>query len=496
MESLQDVDVLIIGAGPAGATIAGEVARAGGTVLAAEKRTGDAPSRAGVMQPRVLEQLDLRDLMGKFRVRAAEWRPDFEVPLYMYAGLGPLRYDHLDSDYPYALIMPQSATEDLLREYAVDQGADLRRGLKYIGHSDEGDHVVAELHDLDGNQFTVRARYLVGADGARSTVREATGIPFEGRENELTAISVDAHLSFPWPLGMHMNRNEHGWVLCYPFGTGITRFIIVAEASRDIPTSVEPTLAEVKTSLTNILEEEVKFETVERMSRYGDAHKMVPRLREGRVLLCGESTRIHYPASGIGMNYCIQDAFNLGWKLGAVVTGKADDALLDTYQSERHPVLQDMMDDVATQTKLHFDFTPAGLKLKNFVEQELVPIPEVNRIMRNRLTGFRATYEFEGASHPAIGRRVPKLPLDDGRRFGQLAATGDYVLVEAAGEPGSRSIDDIAHGITHQLPLIPSFEGARAILVRPDGYIAQAWASAPSDTDVLEARSRSLAGAR
>lgn len=485
-----EVDLLIIGAGPAGATIAGEAARVGARVLAAEKRTGDSPSRAGVIQPRVLEQLDNRDLMGRFRDAAADWRPDFEIPLYMYAGLGPLRYDLLDSDYPYALVMPQTTTEHLLRAWAAEQGADIRRGLKYVSHVDEGDRVVAKLVDLEGGEHTVTAKYMVGADGAHSNVRTNAGIPFEGRENTLTAISVDADLSFPWPLGMQMNRNQHGWVLSYPFGTNTTRFIIVSEASRNIPTSVEPTLEEVKTELRKILEEEMTFTTVQRMSRYGNAHKMTPTMQKGRVFLCGESTRVHYPASGIGMNYCIQDGFNLGWKLGAVINGSADESLLDTYDSERHPVLQAMMDDVETQTTLHFDFSEGGLKLKDFVEQNLVPIPEVNNILRRRLTGFGTSYEHEGATHPANGRRVPKLPLDDGRRYGQIATTADFVLIDSAG--GSRAIDTIAHGISSALPGTDGLEGAVTILVRPDGYVARAWAARPSDEDVLEARRAAL----
>ncbi|SDZ53828.1 FAD-dependent oxidoreductase [Herbiconiux ginsengi] len=493
MKSSDPVDVLVIGGGPAGATVAAEAARAGASVIVAEKRTGDSPSRAGVIQPRVLELLDARGLMGRFRAAAAEWRPDFEVPIYMYAGLGGLRYDQLDSDFPYALILPQTTTEHLLRAWAVESGAEVRRGVRYAGHRAQGDLTAVDLVDEAGVTVTVETRYLVGADGARSHVRATAGIPFEGREITMTAMSVDADLSFPWAASMQMKRNEAGWILTYPFGVNTTRFIIVAEASRNVPTSVPVTEDEVRESLVAIFGSDLGFTTAHRMSRYGDAHKMVPRFREGNVFLVGEATRVHYPASGIGMNYCIQDAFNLGWKLGAVAVGAAPDSLLDTYQTERFPVLQKLMDDVDTQTSLHFDFSEGGLKLKDFLEQEIVPIPEVNAVLRDRLSGFGTRYPVVDGDHPAVGSRVGQIVLSGGGAYTQVAAESDFVFVEAPDSAVPRDLPSaFGYGTSTDLEGALGHADVVAALIRPDAYVAQAWTSAPTDAEIRTARERAL----
>ncbi|MER7129651.1 FAD-dependent oxidoreductase [Streptosporangium saharense] len=480
-----DADVVVIGGGPSGATVAAEAARLGARVVVLEKREGDSPSRAGVIQPRVLELLDARGLMGRFRDAAKDWRPDFEVPRYIYAGLVGLRYDLLDSAHPYALILPQTATEHLLRGWAVEAGAEVRRGVTYVEHTEDADGVTVTALDADGATITFRAGFLVGADGARSTVRTHIGVPFEGRETEMTAVSIDADLTFPWEASMQMRRNENGWILAYPFGQRTTRFIIVAEARRTVPRGEPVTIEEVRESLRAIFGDDFGVSTAKWVSRYGDAHKMTPYLHRGRVSLVGEATRVHYPASGIGMNYCIQDAFNLGWKLGLVATGDAPEALLDTYDGERHPVLREVMDDIAAQCKLHFDFTPGGLRLKDFVESELIPIPEVNAILCDRLSGFRTSYHRQDDPHPADGTRVGEMPLGE-RRYTEVAAGSAFVLAERSdGAPTTRALPSrVTRVVTEEPGFARELAGAAAALIRPDAYVARAWETTPSDREV------------
>ncbi|MUN38651.1 FAD-dependent oxidoreductase [Actinomadura litoris] len=485
--SATSADVVVIGGGPAGLTVAAEAARAGARVIVVERRTGDTHSRAGVIQPRVLELFDARGLMGRFRAAAQRWRPDFEVPRYIYAGLSGLRYDLLDSRFPYALILPQTTTERLLAEWAVEQGADLRRGVDYTGHTDTGDGVVVTALDADGGTLELTASYLVGADGARSLVRDTTGIPFEGRKTAMTAVAVDADLPFPWEASMRMKRNGHGWVLAYPFGRGITRFIIVAEHRRNVHKTEPVTMEEVRESLRLIFGSDFGVASARWLSRYGDAHRMVPGFRRGRVLLAGEATRVHYPASGIGMNYCIQDAFNLGWKLGWAATGRASDALLDTYHDERHPVLRALMDDVAAQCALHFDFSPAGMALKDLVERELVPIPEVNAVLRNRLSGFGTSYHRDADAHAADGTRVSDFPLVSPAEatYTRVAQDSGFVLADVPGAP--RSLPAGITAVTASAADLARSFGAAAVLIRPDAYVARAWAERPGDEEVAAA---------
>lgn len=495
--SAMSADVVVIGGGPAGLTVAAEAAHAGARVVLLETRTGDTHSRAGVIQPRVLELLAARGLMDGFRTAAQQWRPDYEVPLYMYAGLLGLRYDQLDSAFPYALILPQMTTERLLAEWAVREGVDLRRGVSYDGHVETAEGVVVTAYDVDGKQVELTARHLVGADGARSLVRATAGIPFYGRPTQMTALAVDADLSFPWHASMQMKRNEHGWVLSYPFGKQTTRFIIVAEHRRHVPKSEPVTMEEVRECLRLIFGTDFGVSSAKWLSRYGDAHRMVPEFRRDRVLLVGEATRVHYPASGIGMNYCIQDAFNLGWKLGWVATGRAPDALLDTYHDERHPVLTALMDDVAAQCALHFDFSPGGLALKDFIQREFIPIPEVNTILRERLSGFGTSYHREGDEHPADGVRVGDFPVDcpAGASYAEVAARAGFVLVDAAPPDQARSLPEVITPASAALGQLPGqLAGAAAALVRPDAYVARAWHTSPTDEQVLAAYRRATGG--
>lgn len=210
------------------------------------------------------------------------------------------------------------------------------------------------------------------------------------------------------------------------------------------------------------------------------------------MFLVGESTRVHYPASGIGMNYCIQDAFNLGWKLGAVATGAAAAQLLETYDAERFPVLTAIMDDVDVQTNLQFDFSETGRKLQRLFEAELIHLPEVNRHLAGKLTGFATHYHRPDDEHPAIGLRVNRATLVDGRTYAQIAVDTHFVYLEA--EPaGERSLPErVGYGLAPALPALEFARGAAAILVRPDGYIGHAWSSLPSDAEIADVYQRLL----
>ena len=146
-------------------------------------------------------------------------------------------------------------------------------------------------------------------------------------------------------------------------------------------------------------------------SRFDDQMRAVPQLRQGRVLLVGESARIHYPSSGVGMNFCLQDAFNLGWKLALVVRGLAGDAVLDTYESERLPVMHALLESVKAQCALQFSFGPEAVALKRRMAQHIVPLPDVQRKLVLELCGLEAPYRSEPGSHALAGHRMPDIDL-------------------------------------------------------------------------------------
>ena len=152
------------------------------------------------------------------------------------------------------------------------------------------------------------------------------------------------------------------------------------------------TIPELNRSLGEILGEPVEIPELVGASRYGDAMWMATKFRKGRVFLVGEAARVHYPASGVGMNFCIQDAFNLGWKLGAAIGGDAGEALLDTYEAERRPIAEDLFRSVNAQVAIQFDFSPRGLAFTQHFATHLLTTPDVTEHLWAELNGLQTQY--------------------------------------------------------------------------------------------------------
>ncbi|MCU1653902.1 MAG: putative aromatic compound monooxygenase yhjG, partial [Pseudonocardia sp.] len=343
---MTDTDVIVVGGGPSGLTTASELALAGVRVTVLERRTQPVESRAGTILPRVLELLDARGLADRFIERARAIKENPLIPVHIWAGMQPVHWHHLGSRFGFRLIVPQNLTEELLLERVREQGVDVRHGVTVQGVSSgpAGAEVIATTDG--GDQLELSARYVVGADGGRSVVRREAGIGFEGHGATFTGIVADLRaerLGDDWRL---MTDHEHGWLTSFPFGQDgerVVRFNLVHAVRRYAPQSEPVTEDEVRRCLRDIAGRDIKFDGLHWASRFTDAHRLAATFRAGRVLLVGESARIHYPSSGVGMNFCVQDAFNLGWKLAAVVNGHADESLLDTYEQERRPVAEELL---------------------------------------------------------------------------------------------------------------------------------------------------------
>lgn len=484
-----DADVIVVGAGPSGLTVAGELAMAGAKVLVVERRTGPVESRAGTILPRVLELLDARGLAGQFIERARKIRANPLFQVHIWAGMQPVQWSHLESRFGYRLILPQNVTEELLLAHARALGADVRHGCAVRDIRQGSDGVELDFADADGTARTCSGRYVVGADGARSIVRKAAGVAFEGRDATFTGIVADIELTHPWPEGRRMRDNEMGWVTSFPFGEDIpvTRFNMVHRDRRHAPMDEPVTTEEVRLCLRDIFGEEIAFDRVRWTSRFGDTLRLASRFREGRIMLVGEATRIHYPSSGVGMNFCIQDAFNLGWKLAAVVNGHADEMLLDSFEAERRPVALALLESVKAQCAIQFNFTSEGIAFKRMFQATMMPFPEVNRALALQLNGLSFPYPLPEGSHQLTGERVPDVDLTiaGGKaRIGELLREQKFLLIDLTGEDSYRAIDvgrtpvRALSGVPVLVP--PSMRGVRSLLVRPDAYVAWADAGPPS----------------
>lgn len=487
-----DTDVIVVGAGPSGLITAAELALQGANVIVLERRTGPVQSRAGTVLPRVLELFDSRGYAERFIERARAIRSNPFLLFHIWAGMQPVHWRNTGSPFPYRLILPQHITEEEIGEIVTAAGVKILTGHTVVGleQDDAGVHITAELESGGTTEFS--GRYVIGADGGRSAVRKLAGIDFPGNDGTFTGIIVDLPINMNWPEGRAMVDNEYGWGASFPFGEDgtSTRFNFVHVDSRKADKSQPVTIDEVRRCLKDIWGLEPEFDHMLWASRYSDAMRCADRFREGRVFLVGESARIHYPASGVGMNFCIQDAFNLAWKLGRVVSGRSPESILNTYEAERRPVVEDLLESVRAQCSIQFDFSPEGISFRRMFSRDLLPLPELNRELGLQLNGLSKSYPTAASKHEAAGRPIPSIRLqtpDHSVRVAELLRSGDFLLLDLT---GNNCFADITQpGVTvlsGVLPEVPtSLRDATALLVRPDGYLQ--WICTNASPSVNEA---------
>ncbi|MFC4117117.1 FAD-dependent monooxygenase [Nonomuraea zeae] len=377
------------------------------------------------------------------------------------------------------LVILQSEVERLLAERAAEIGGRLRRGAEVAGLTQDETGVTVEL--ADGSH--VRAGYLVGCDGGRSTVRGLAGIGFPGTSATMTALLGDVELTEPPADGIFQERREHGSFSVMSWGPDWYR-VLTNEfdhvAGRDEPMTLEI----LRKSLLKIAGTDFGMHSPRWLSRHGDAARQADRYRVGRVLLAGDAAHIHFPAGGQGLNTGVQDAVNLGWKLAAVVRGQAPDLLLDTYHAERHPVAARVLHNTRAQTALwRVDDHTSALRE---VLGDLIGIDEVRLRLAGMITATDLRYPMEGTDD-FLGRRMPDLDLGHGRVH-ELLHRARAVLLDLGGLP---PLDAVVSGWADRVDLVParpaegSGLGANTVLIRPDGHVA--WVTPAGERPDLDA---------
>jgi 2-polyprenyl-6-methoxyphenol hydroxylase-like FAD-dependent oxidoreductase len=464
-----DVDVLVVGAGPTGLTAAGDLARAGRSVTVLERWPAINPSsRAFATMARTLEVLDARGIADDL---LADAHKASGVTIF-----GGARIDltHLDSPYQFAMVTPQTNVDQALGAYAVAQGAVVRRGIEVISLEQDADGVSVTTRPHDrGPQTCWRAQYLIGSDGAHSTVRGLLGVDFPGKKVLSSIVLADVRLAHgPTGGGLTLGSTRNEFAFLAPYnrheGDGSWYRAMVWDRKHQVSDSEPVDQDEIAQILTRATKSDLGLLEVSWKSRFHCDERQVEQYRHGRVFLAGDAAHVHSPMGGQGMNTGIQDAANLAWKLDAALAG-ADDAVLDSYHDERHPIgkrvlLQSGM--MARGVTLH---PRLARGMRNLLLPRLLRIPRVRDAVAGSFAGTTLRYLRRASGSALVGTRATQIPLIRDR-LTELQREPGFVLIRECGRP--------AVGVTalHQAERADS---GPAVLVRPDGYIA--WAGDSAD---------------
>ncbi|GAA3385677.1 rifampin monooxygenase [Cryptosporangium minutisporangium] len=403
-------DVIIAGCGPTGAMLAAELRLHDVRVLVLEKDTEPASFvRIVGLHIRSLELMAMRGLLERILEHGRK-RP----AAGFFAAIPKPVPEGLDSEYAYLLGIPQPVIVRLLEEHAIALGAQVRRGCAVADFAQDDEGVTVEL--ADGEQL--RARYLVGCDGGRSTVRKLLGVGFPGEPARSETLMGEMEMGAP-PEEIAATvteiRETHQVFSIGPAGGGVYRVVIPAAGVSD--RAEPPTLEDFTHQLRTIAGTDFGAHSPRWLSRFGDATRLAERYRVGRVLLAGDAAHIHPPAGGQGLNLGVQDAFNLGWKLAAQVRDWAPDTLLDTYHAERHPVAESVLEN--TRAQLELSAGEPGPQAVRRLLTELMDFNEVNRYLIEKITAIGIRYDF-GEGPDLLGRRLHDIDVKQGRLYGLL----------------------------------------------------------------------------
>jgi bifunctional hydroxylase/dehydrase len=475
--------------------LAGELRLGGANVIVLERRTARSRESRGVgFTARATEVFHQRGLLERFE--------NAEISRMGHFGGIPMDFGVLEGSHFGVRGVPQYKIEEMLENWVLELGGWLRCGHDVVGVREAGEGVTAVVEGPAGRR-EYSARYLVGCDGGRSTVRQLGGFDFpgSGATREMYLADVAGCQIRPRLIG---ERVPGGMVMAGPLEDGIDRIIVCENGTPPPGENREASFAEVADAWQRLTGESIHGGRALWVSSFTDATRQVTQYRRGRVLLAGDAAHIHLPAGGQGLSVGVQDAVNLGWKLAASVRGWAPAGLLDSYHGERHPVGARVLRNTRAQGILNL----SGKEIEPLrtVMTELMAIPAVARHLSGMVSGLDIRYDVGSSGHPLLGARMPdrELELSGGGRTSVASLLHPARGVVISADP---AISGATAGWSDRVDLVtvtgfpagpqdagpqgagPQNAGAatESVLIRPDGYVA--WA-APGGGQLQEALHR------
>jgi 2-polyprenyl-6-methoxyphenol hydroxylase-like FAD-dependent oxidoreductase len=471
--------VVIAGGGPTGMMLAAELALAKVDVAVVEQRPDHVlvGSRAGGFHSRTIEMLDQRGVADRFLAEGT-------VAQAVMIGTTVLDMSDFPTRHPYSLGIWQNQIERIMAAWIAELPVRIYYGSEVKDFAQDRSGVDVELSDR-----RLRAQYLVGCDGGRSVIRRAAGIEFPGWDATRSNLIAEVEVTEEPPRGIRQDaRGVHG---LHRLEDGRTVRVVVTE--QRLGPSSEPTLGDLSEALVAVYGTDFGIHSPTWISRFTDMTRQAERYRAGRVLLAGDSAHVHYPAGGQGLSLGVQDAVNLGWKLAQVVNGTSAEAILDTYQEERHPVAARSLRHTMALGLLQ----RGDERTKALVDlvSELAIMDEPRKWLTGIISGLDIHYDL-GEGHPLLGRRMPDLDLataDGPLRVFALLHDAEPILLNL-GDPGGLDITswgsrvqliDAEYSGVWELPLLGVVTAPTAVLIRPDGYVA--WVGEGTDVGLFDA---------
>ncbi|MEH3142306.1 MAG: FAD-dependent monooxygenase [Mycobacterium kyogaense] len=478
------IQVLVVGAGPTGLTAAVELSRLGVSVRIVDRAPHPASeSRALAVQARTLELLRVRGVGEQMlplgnQVRAAA----------LHAGgrdLAQVELSRMPSAFNGILMLAQSETERLLTEQLSRQGVKVERGVEVVSVRNDASSqsVSAVLRSAEGAEEHVEAQYLIAADGPHSTIRTALGVPFPGRILPHDYVLADLHIAGPVPedeVSIFLARN--GFVAVFPMGHGRFR-MMATDPSGVLARGSTPTVGQMQELFDRTVGVPARLHGVNWSSQFRINSRAVPEMRSGRVLFGGDAAHVHSPAGGQGMNLGIQDMINLSWKLAMVLDGRARQELLDTYSSERLPVIRKVLRFTEIGTRVFNSTNPLVHALRIRMAPRALARDAVQNAAASMFgqlsAGYRGDALADGAGGLGALRAGDRVPDVDGRY--DALDLGALTLFAGA---DAGAVVDVARAWDGVVRVRDGVDAQGWLLVRPDGYLAAA--GGPSDGPVLE----------